>query len=893
MKRVITSLSLLLLLLCGAYAQDISQYEYWTDDDYASRSVVNSSGESISLDVSTASLSAGIHFLNFRAKRSDEVWGNFYRYLYYIPTTPNSVNAGNSKVEYWLDDDLTSVKSEAAGNGNLMLSVDINALKPGVHYFNCTPISSTGERGNSERYLFYVPLPQDQTSVSPVKGYEYWLDDNYAEKAVNNSGSNGTLSISLDGLTSGVHYFNCRAYNERGEYGCPVRKMFYIPQTKVNNNASIASAEYWLDDDFAKKVSLSGNNVQQTLSIDISHLGSGVHYFNYRAKDNEGVWGNITRQMFYIAHQAKSVGSELMDYECWFDDDISNKTTGKAILANYVISMDISGLQEGKHTFNFRAKNVLDQWTDIFTETFTVSFDLAAPATVAAKDTVIYYGDEIPQFEYSVTEGRLIGKPQLTTTATKESPVGTYPIEIASGTIENTNVTCINGTLTIKKAPLTIKAGTYTKKQGEDNPDFTLNYEGFKNNETEDVLTQRPIVRCVATDSSAPGEYAVTISGADAQNYDISYVDGKLIVMDADAVVIMAKNYIREYADDNPTFEYEVSGAPLDGIPEIICEATSTSPAGTYDIVVKTGTVKNYNVTYVKGTLTITKAPLTIKAGTYTKKQGEVNPDFTLSYEGFKNNETEDVLTIMPSVSCDAMTNSAPGEYAVVVNGAEASNYSINYVNGRLIVTQADAIVIMAKNYSREYGDENPVFEYEVSGATLDGTPEIICEATNSSAVGTYSIVVKPGSVGNYNTNYVNGTLTITKAPLRVSVKDVVREQGVENPQFELVYEGWKLQDTESVLLKMPVATTTATKNSPSGEYVITISGGEAQNYALTYQSGRLTVTIPSNIEELMKAGMTFDVYDMSGRKIRHQATTLQDLPKGVYIVGGQKVVLK
>lgn len=441
--------------------------------------------------------------------------------------------------------------------------------------------------------------------------------------------------------------------------------------------------------------------------------------------------------MFYIAHQAKSVGSELMDYECWFDDDISNKTTGKAILANYVISMDISGLQEGKHTFNFRAKNVLDQWTDIFTETFTVSFDLAAPATVAAKDTVIYYGDEIPQFEYSVTEGRLIGKPQLTTTATKESPVGTYPIEIASGTIENTNVTCINGTLTIKKAPLTIKAGTYTKKQGEDNPDFTLSYEGFKNNETEDVLTQRPIVRCVATDISAPGEYAVTISGADAQNYDISYVDGKLIVMDADAVVIMAKNYIREYADDNPTFEYEVSGAPLDGI------------------------------------------------------------------------------------------------------------------------------------------------------------PEIICEATNSSAVGTYSIVVKPGSVGNYNTNYVNGTLTITKAPLRVSVKDVVREQGVENPQFELVYEGWKLQDTESVLLKMPVATTTATKNSPSGEYVITISGGEAQNYALTYQSGRLTVTIPSNIEELMKAGMTFDVYDMSGRKIRHQATTLQDLPKGVYIVGGQKVVLK
>ena len=109
MKRVITSLSLLLLLLCGAYAQDISQYEYWTDDDYANRSVVSSSGGNVSFDVSTSSLSAGIHFLNFRAKRNDEVWGNFYRYLYYIPTTPNSADAGNLRVEYWLDDELTGV----------------------------------------------------------------------------------------------------------------------------------------------------------------------------------------------------------------------------------------------------------------------------------------------------------------------------------------------------------------------------------------------------------------------------------------------------------------------------------------------------------------------------------------------------------------------------------------------------------------------------------------------------------------------------------------------------------------------------------------------------------------------------------------------------------------
>lgn len=202
------------------------------------------------------------------------------------------------------------------------------------------------------------------------------------------------------------------------------------------------------------------------------------------------------------------------------------------------------------------------------------------------------------------------------------------------------------------------------------------------------------------------------------------------------------------------------------------------------------------------------------------------------------------------------------------------------------------ALTVKVKSYTREYGEENPVFEFTTEGAALDGEPVIECGATTESAVGTYDIIVKKGSVKNYNDTYVKGTLTITKAPLKVSVKDVEREQGEENPQFELVYEGWKLQDTESVLLKKPVATTTATKDSKPGTYPITVSGGEARNYELRYVNGRLTVTIPSSINELTESE-TFDVYDMSGRKVRRQTSTLKDLPKGVYVVNGRKLVAK
>jgi hypothetical protein len=437
-----------------------------------------------------------------------------------------------------------------------------------------------------------------------------------------------------------------------------------------------------------------------------------------------------------------------------------------------------------------------------------------------------------------------------------------------------------------------VKAGTYTKKQGEDNPVFTLTYEGFKNNETEAVLTKKPTATTTATKESKPGEYVVTVSGGEAQNYELSYTNGKLIVTDADAVIVTAKSYTRKYGEANPTFEYEVSGAALDGTPEITCEATATSPVGTYPIVIKKGSVTNYNDSYVNGTLTITKAPLSVKAGTYTKKQGEDNPEFTLTYDGFKNNETETVLTKKPIATTTATKESKPGEYVVTVSGGEAQNYELSYTNGKLIVTDADAVIVTAKSYTRKYGEANPTFEYEVSGAALDGTPEITCEATATSPVGTYPIVIKKGSVTNYNDSYVNGTLTITKAPLTVKVEDVTREQYQENPEFVIIYSGWKVGDDESVLTKKPTARTAATKDSPVGEYEIVVSGGEAQNYELKYENGTLTVIEPTGIA-IISVAHPVAIYTMQGHKVRTKATTLEGLPKGVYIVNGRKVVIK
>ena len=507
------------------------------------------------------------------------------------------------------------------------------------------------------------------------------------------------------------------------------------------------------------------------------------------------------------------------------------------------------------------------------------------PLTAHVANTTKVYGDANPEFNITYSGFRdgdsEVGfsvPASISTIVDNSSKVGKYDI-VASGAVSDKyEISYIPGTLTVTKAPLSISAGNYTKKQGDAMPVFKASYTGFKNGENESVLTKQPVFSCEANEASAPAEYAVTISGADAENYDISYEQGRLTVVEADAVVVRAKSYSRQYGDENPVFEFETEGAALDGTPEIVCSAVANSPVGSYTIDVKQGSIKNYNVHFESGSLVITKSPLSISAGNYTKKQGDAMPVFKASYAGFKNGENESVLTKQPVFSCEANEASAPAEYSVTISGADAENYDISYEQGRLTVTDADAVVVRAKSYSRVYGDANPVFEFETEGTVLDGTPEIVCSADKSSQVGSYTIEVRQGSIKNYNVHFENGSLAITKASLTISAGNYTKKQGDAMPEFKANYTGFKNGEDESVLTKRPTFETTATVESAPGEYPITVYGVEADNYEVkSYITGTLTVLK----RELKKQTITWDqeIKAKVGSTIEMNATASSGLP--------------
>ncbi|MCL2651054.1 MAG: T9SS type A sorting domain-containing protein [Candidatus Azobacteroides sp.] len=301
-------------------------------------------------------------------------------------------------------------------------------------------------------------------------------------------------------------------------------------------------------------------------------------------------------------------------------------------------------------------------------------------------------------FRNSETQAVLTIQPQAVCLATPTSDAGTHPITVSGGEATNYEFTYINGTLTINKVPVTVTAQSISSVYGDTPPLYTCQYVGFVNNETENVLTKLPALSCSATSQSNTGQYTITPSGAEAANYTFTYTSGTLTIGKRN-LQVMPNNVSRVYGSANPAFTLSYNGfvngnndSNIATKPVATTTATLTSNVGEYPVTCSGGNATNYSFTYGTGKLTITKAPLTITAENKQREQGKENPSFTLSYSGFKNNENESVLNILPSISCIAYINSSVGFYDIVLSGGSDKNYNYTLINGKLEITAPNGL---------------------------------------------------------------------------------------------------------------------------------------------------------------------------------------------------------
>ena len=368
----------------------------------------------------------------------------------------------------------------------------------------------------------------------------------------------------------------------------------------------------------------------------------------------------------------------------------------------------------GTHTidipFTFTKGN--DQFNVNIPYKYTIN---KASLVVKADSVSRFYGDNNPEFLISYSgfvngedENVLTNKGTATTSATAKSDVGIYNIVISGVTADNYEIQYDKGSLTVDKAPLTVAVNNAIKVYGDDNPKFTLEYSGLKNNETSPQMASAFDITTDATNLSNVGEYDITISGGEAKNYEITnYTNGKLTVTKA-PLTVTASNATKVYGDANPEFKYSYSGAKnndsesaiFETLPTMSCVANETSNVGEYEIVFGDASSNNYEISYMSGILSVNKREITVSTKNYTRIYGAENPNFEISYNGFVNNEDESVLLIKPKAKTNADKDSDVGVYDISIEGGDDENYSFAYNNGgTLTIEKANQIITWEQEF--------------------------------------------------------------------------------------------------------------------------------------------------------------------------------------------------
>ena len=318
----------------------------------------------------------------------------------------------------------------------------------------------------------------------------------------------------------------------------------------------------------------------------------------------------------------------------------------------------------------------------------------------------VYDGIALVMNSYTNTdlvEGDLIDSVTISGSQTLAGSSANVPSEVKIVNAQGADVTSnyqvkyVNGTLKVTQKSLTITADSDTKVY--DGKAFTNTGYSMTGELAEgDTLTSVTVTgsQTAAGESKNVPSDAVILNPAEENvtaSYNISYVDGNLEVTKKE-LLIRADSETKVYDGaslhkDSYTTSELAEGDRIDSITVSGSRIQAgTSPNEVKDAVLmnEAGEVvnDNYTISYIKGTLYVAPAPVTVAADSFTKEYGQLDVSFTAKVTGVL--EGESISQITYELSREEGEN--PGEYVITPSGVKLQgNYSVTYLPGRLTIT--------------------------------------------------------------------------------------------------------------------------------------------------------------------------------------------------------------
>ena len=388
----------------------------------------------------------------------------------------------------------------------------------------------------------------------------------------------------------------------------------------------------------------------------------------------------------------------------------------------------------------------------------------------ADSDTKVYDGTPLTKNSYTHTE-LLAGDQIVSVTITgSQTDAGTSDNVPSAAIIKNStdddvtanyDITYTNGTLEVTKKTLNVTADAKSKAYGEADPTLTYTAEGLINNDAITGTLSRE------TGENA-GTYAITVGGLTAgDNYAISFTSANLTITKV-GLKIMAKNHTITYGDipvDNGvTYEGFVNGDTESSLGSIDYDFSYTQydDVGNYTIKPKGLTSSNYDITFVKGKLTVSPKEVGLTWSKITSFPYDGSPHtLTATATDMVN---DDVIGVKVT---GAQTNA--GDHtatASALTGDKAGNYKLPTANTQSFTITPKSLVDgdnLADGYTLNFGEGNIILltDDEIGSALVLSTDYSVGEDTDPSEG--YSIRTVTGK-GNYT-----GSFTVRNASVNFS----------------------------------------------------------------------------------------------------------------------------
>jgi len=406
----------------------------------------------------------------------------------------------------------------------------------------------------------------------------------------------------------------------------------------------------------------------------------------------------------------------------------------------------------------------------------TITFNPLAPAT---------YGDPAITLSATANSGLLVTfestDPNVATVSGNSLTIvgaGTVNIIASQSGDENYDpAEEVVRVLTVNKAPLAALADNKSKTYGDPNPLFTISYTGFKGTDNASVINTPPTLATEVTQFSPADSYAISfITGGTDNNYTITpLTDGLLTIVKA-TLTATADNKTKVYGDPNPLLTITYTGlkgsdnaSVIDSPPTLATEATLFTPADEYSIsFISEGNDNNYTISPLNdGTLTITKAPLSATADNKTKSYGDPNPEFTITYSGFKGSDDGSVFDTPPLLSTDATLLSPVASYSIsFISEGTDNDYEItSLTDGTLTINKADQAINFVNIIGKTiFDDPFTIIATSTSGLPVSFTSSNPAILSISGTTGTIhssgTTIITASQAGDTN---FNGAVDVTQ----------------------------------------------------------------------------------------------------------------------------------